>query len=623
MNFNIFSTYLQKLELTSSRNIMTEILAELFKKADIYEIEKICYLLQGRVVPLFEAVEFGMAEKMVIKAIAKGVGREGEEINNEFKKSGDLGKTTEENKLKIIQEQERTGKTAKNNNFKPATIIEVYDILKEIAKSSGKGSTEIKINLLAKLVKQLDPLSSRYVVRIPISKMRLGFSEMTILDALSWMLSKDKSERKEIERAYNVRPDLGYLAKTIKIEGIKGLLNVRPVVGTPILMARAERLSSGEEIIEKIGRCGVEAKIDGFRLQIHYKKIGFVKKKTTSSKQQGFDFIPNDTGIQKVRLFTRNLEEVTFMYPDIVAGIERQIVGEEVIFEGEAIAFNPNTGDYLPFQETVQRKRKYDIEKMTESVPLKLICFDVLYKDGEDILNKSYKERRKELEKMFKKGEVITFSEQEEVENSKGLEEIFQKSITKNLEGIMAKKLDGVYQAGMRGWNWIKYKKSYDSKIDDTIDAVVMGFDFGQGKRTGFGIGAFLIGVYDKSFDGFKTIAKIGTGLTDDEWKTLKAKSKELETKNKPNRYEVDKMMECNRWIDPKIMVIIKADEITRSPVHTAGREMQKTKGGGGMEVKIPGYALRFPRLVSFRKDKLPEEATSVEEIKAMYKLQF
>ena len=186
----------------------------------------------------------------------------------------------------------------------------------------------------------------------------------------------------------------------------------------------------------------------------------------------------------------------------------------------------------------------------------------------------------------------------------------------------MAKRLDGAYQAGARGFNWIKYKRSYSGKLEDTIDAVVMGYDFGQGKRTSFGIGDFLIGVYDERQDMFVTIAKIGTGLTDEEWRRMKKECDEVRNKNKPARYDVDKLMTCDVWVEPQKVVVIRADEITRSPVHTAGRVLKKSKSGEAWEVETPGFALRFPRLVEFRSDKLPEDSTSLKEIEEMFRAQ-
>jgi len=367
MLFRRLSEYFQQLEATTSRNKYTEILSELFKEATAAEIGKLCYLLQGRVAPQFSPIEFGMADKMVIRAISQGISADRQQVTNVFKQEGDLGKAVEQLKIK----NEKLKMTMKN-----LKITQVYEVLHKIATSTGIGSQEIKIELLGKLLHDVDPLSARYIVRITLAKLRLGFSDMTILDSLSWMLKGNKELRREIEMAYNVRPDLGFISETVKKEGIEGLKHVEPKVGTPILMARAERLTTPEEIIDKIGECAIEPKFDGFRLQVHYQK---------AHKED-------------IKLFSRNLEDVTFMYPDVVSGVRSEIKAHEIIFEGEAIGFDPRDGRYLPFQETVQRKRKYDIETMAKKVPLKLIVFDLLYLDGENLINKPYQERRKKLE---------------------------------------------------------------------------------------------------------------------------------------------------------------------------------------------------------------------------------
>lgn len=589
MQFRELALYFQKLEETSSRNEMTKILADLFTGAKAWEIDKICYLTQGRVAPLFVPLEFGVADKMMTKAIGKGFGVEESEVTKLFGKMGDLGQVAES-----LSQSARWTKGSRQS----ISITDVFAVLEKVAKSGGEGSVGQKVGLLSGLFKTIDSLSARYLVRIPLGKLRLGFSDMTVLDALSWMLGKGKEARPAIEKAYNVRPDLGFIAKTIKTKGTGGLVRVSPAPGTPILMARAERLSSGKEIIEKIDRCAVEPKIDGFRLAVH--KDG-----------------------QKIWMFSRNMEDVTFMYPDLVAGVKRQIrKPREAIFEGEAVAYNPQTGEYLPFQETVQRKRKYEIEKKAEEVPLRLICFDCLFIDGKNLIHLGYQERRKYLTEILSRGDTLLLSSKTVVEDPEDLEKIFQDAISRGLEGIMAKRLDGVYQAGARGWNWIKYKRSYAGKLEDTVDAVVMGYGFGQGKRAGFGIGDFLIGVYDQKTDAFKTIAKVGTGLTDEEWKNLKVQSSKFKVQNKPARYDVDKQMACDVWVTPAMVVVIRADEITLSPVHTAGRVMGPSKSGTAQEVKTPGFALRFPRLVDFRSDKTPEDATTLEEIEKIYKMQ-
>jgi len=579
MFFSELAKYFERIEKNSSRLEITRILAELFKLLNVQEIAKVVYLLQGRMGPAYEGIDFGMAERTIIKSAMSALNIDRSYFEKEFKKSGDLGQTVESFKKLYTSFEE-----------KEMEVLMVFDFFYRLATASGNGSQEIKISLLSQLIRQLDPLSGRYLVRLPTGIIRLGFSDMTILDAYSWMLKGDKSLRTIIETAYHVRPDLGFIGKTLKEKGINGFKKIEPKVFTPIIMMKAERMSSAKEIIKQIGKCLVEPKFDGFRLQVHY--IG-------SDPRRGSD------PTAKVKLFSRSLEDVTYMYPDIVEGVKKEVKADELIIEGEAIGYNPKTGEFLPFQETVQRKRKYDIRAKSIEVPLKLFAFELLYLNGKNFIKLPFIERRKALEQVTVKNkdiskQIIVVDHQEEVDKEERLEEIFDQAVAKKLEGVIAKKIDGIYQPGARGWNWIKYKRSYSSKINDTIDCLVMGYDFGKGKRTDFGMGAFLVGVRDEKNDKFVTVAKIGTGLTDEEWRELKIKSLELRIKNKPDNYLVDKLAKCDVWVSPKIVVEIKADEITKSPTHTAG------------------LALRFPRLERFRDDKKPEDVTTLEELQHM-----
>ncbi len=577
MKFSELATYFDKISKNSSRLEITRILAELFNKLTPDEIEKVVYLLQGRVRPAYEKIEFGMAEKMIVKAAVSSLNIDKAYFDKEFKKIGDLGEAVEFFKKQYSSFEE-----------KDLGVVEVYEVFYRLATSSGTGSQEAKISLLSQLIRQLDSLSSRFLVRLPTGNIRMGFSDMTVLDSFSWMVKGDKSLRPILEKAYHVRPELGFIGRLIREKGVASLYRIEPKVFTPIIMMRAERLSSAKEILAQIGVCFVEPKFDGFRLQVH-KKDG------------------------DVRLFSRSLEDVTFMYPDIVAGVKKQLGADQVIVEGEAIGYDLKSGKFLPFQETVQRKRKYDIEEMAKQIPLRLFCFEMLYLDGKNFINEPFEKRRQSLEQIVKtsrdlKKDVIAVADQEKVSQEDRLEELFDEAIKKGLEGVLAKKINGIYKPGAREWNWIKYKKSYSSKIKDTIDCLVMGYDLGKGKRTDFGIGAFLVGVLDSHKDQFVTVAKIGTGLTDEEWKKLQAKSQKFrlrqgsagQAKVKPANYLVNKQMECDVWVEPKIVVEIKADEVTKSPVHSAG------------------FALRFPRLERFRDDKNPQEVTTLKELEKM-----
>jgi len=568
MQFALLAKYLEQLEGTGSRLEMTRILAELFLKARKEDIRLITYLVQGRLGPAYNNPDFGVADKMMVKALALAYEIPPEEAASLFRKTGDLGSAAAELAL------ERKGKSGE------IAVREVHVKLMEIASASGIGSQEKKQQLIGELLAELDSGSVKYAVRMMLSKLRTGFSDMTMLDALSWMMSGDKKWRKTLEAIFNVRADLGEVAEKVKeLESPEQLnkIKVDPKAGIPVLMARAERATSAEDIWGRLGECAVEYKLDGLRIQAH--------------KRGG-----------KVSLFSRGLENVGAMYPEVVEGLENQLSGEGIV-EGEMIAVGKN-GKFLPFQETAQRKRKYNIEQMASQIPLTIFLFEVLESEGRNVMNEPNEARRELLEKIVKPGGSVELMPRTMALSAEDIEVFFRKSLGEGTEGIIAKRLDSVYQAGSRNFNWIKYKKSYDkSALADTVDAVVMGYDAGQGKRVGFGIGDFLIGVYNSDRGRFETIAKIGTGLTDDEWRRMKKEVDRVKTGSKPEDYAVEKGMEVDVWAKPAIVVEIQADEISKSPIHTAG------------------YALRFPRLVAWR-EKKPEDATSRSEIERLYLLQ-
>lgn len=570
MLFSDLSKYLLKLEETSSRNRMTEVLADLFKKAQKDEIGKLCYLLQGRVTPLYEAVEFGVADKFVIRAIAQACGIKIEQVVKEFKKTGDLG---------IAAESIKNQASRIKNQGKSMSIKDLYGQLNTLAREGGQGSQEKKITILSDLLKSVDALSARYITRIPLDKLRLGFSDMTILDALSWMLTGDKSLREKLELAYNVRPDIGFIAQTVKKSGIDGLKNVKAKVGAPILACLCQRLHSADEMIKKMGTVAVEGKYDGVRVQIHYEK-------------------------SKAKTFSRNLEDTTEMFPEL-KNIGKQLDAKEVILDSEAVGMDPKTGRLIPFQETMTRKRKHGIAEKSLSVPLKFFVFDVLYKDGKDLLNMPFSLRRKELEKTVKSGNLLVVSPQIVTDSAVEIRKYHDEELRKGLEGAVVKKWNSPYEPGRRGYSWVKFKEEEGKtgKLTDTIDAVVMGYYRGEGKRAGFGIGAFLVGV--RKGEEFVTVTKIGTGVSDELWKNLRKQLNKLKVSQKPKEYaDVNKIFLPDVWVSPQLVVEIAGDDLTKSPTH-------------GAEV-----AVRFPRLVRIRTDKSPHQATTVTEVKKMYEMQ-
>lgn len=577
MKIKEFSKYLEKLEKITSRNKMTEILSELYKILTPEEALYGSYLLLGELGPPYRKIDFNIAEKMLIKIIAFAFEKTELETKNIYKKTGDLGETgfILAEKLKL-----------KGENLE---LLKVYFELKKIAEVSGEGSVEKKITLFSSLLKKLDPLSLKYILRIPISRLRLGFQEATIIDALSFMEKGDKSLKKDIETAFNLSCDIGLIAKIFKEKGALGIKKIKITPGIPIRMSAAERLESEKKIIEKLGKCFIEPKYDGFRVQIH-------------------KFRENKKSV--IKIFSRNLEDVTEMFPDVKKNVE-VLPFESIIFEGEAIGYDKKTGKFLPFQETIQRKRKYGIEKKAKEIPLKVYVFDLLYLEGREIWKMEYKKRRSIMEKIFSKDkkEDIVLTESVLVDSPDEIHNLFMKYIKLQLEGVLAKKIDAIYEAGKRSFHWVKFKKATEGKLMDTFDLVIMGYYYGRGKRSSFGIGAFLAGTYDKQNNKFLTVAKIGTGLTDEEWKNLKLELDKIKTKKIPKNYKISKELLPDVFVEPRIVVEIGADEITKSPVHTSFIE------------KL-GYplGLRFPRVVRFRTDKAPYQATTLEELYNIYK---
>jgi len=600
MQFKELSGYLQKLEGTSSRIEITKILVQIYKKLKLEDVDKATYLVLGSLAPEFSGVVFGMAEKMVVRAVAQVYGRQTDEVARLYKNKGDLGEVTF-----------GLAKNLKDRKAKKESVSDVYRKLFAIAKEGGEESQERKLTKVAALLRDLDGESAKYVVRIILGKLRLGFSDKTILDALSWLETGDKSKKGLLENAYNILPDVGILAAKVKEIGIeKAVRGVGPKLGTPLLPMLMARLKSPSEMIEKMGRVYVEPKFDGLRIQIHFRAVRGEQR--AKSKEQSKE-IANEIRNTKyeIRAFTRNLRETSWMFPEL-GGIEKWIRAREVILDSEAVGVDEERRAMANFQTTMSRRRKHDIEILAKKVSIKFNVFDVMYKDGKSLVHTPYEERRSILKKTIissssksKKGEILHLVPFEETKSPERITEIMASELSKGLEGIAVKRADSEYVAGRTGWRWVKMKEieSQKAKLADTIDAVVMGYYKGRGKRASFGLGGFLVGIVS-GLENISSLTKIGTGLSDEQFRVLKKRLNSLETREKPSQYsDVNKTLIPDVWVEPEVVVEIAADEITASPLHTSG------------------FALRFPRLVRFR-EKLAKDATSVSEVSRLYKLQ-
>lgn len=594
MRFSELAAYLEKLEQTNSRNEMTRVLADVLKKAPAAEVNKVSYLLLGELLPPYRGVEFNLAEKMMIPVLAKAYGASAVEVARRYKSMGDLGDVAY-----ALAGKRRGPGTGK------LSIAEVYDRMFKIAAEAGEGSQERKIAKMAGLLGELDSRSARFAARIPVGKLRLGFSEATLLDALSLMAVGDKSARHRIEAAFNVTADIGAIAKRVKISGLPALSRLSAHPGIPIRPSLAERLSDIGEVFEKAGpEVGVEQKLDGFRTQVH---------------------VWTEGGRRRVALFSRNLENTTAMFPEIVESAKGLRAGT-LILDGETIGYNPRTGKFAPFQETVQRKRKHEVAEFAKKIPLKIFVFDILFSGGRSLLGLSFRERREILEGVLarqKRDSAVMLAPQKVTGNLQVIRSELAKSLEAGLEGLVLKKLEAPYQAGSRGFHWIKLKATSaalerlrsgtgerTAKMLDTVDCVVMGAYRGRGKRAGFGVGGLLLGVRG-SGDRYYSISRLGTGFSDDQFREVLGRIGKLTVSRVPAEYAVDKDIAPDIWVRPALVAEILADEITLSLRHTAGRT-----------AKGRGYSLRFPRLVRFRDDKNPEDATTVTEIAKMFRAQ-
>ncbi len=560
MKFSKLVACLKRLEATAKRLEMFDILAELFKDARPAEIDRIIYITQGALAAPFHGIEIGMSEKLLIRAISEASGTPTASVEKAYKRTGDLG---------AVAEEFGTGHGT-------LTVTGLYDELMAIAHTSGKGSVDQKLNLLASMLRACAPEEARYAARFVAGKLRLGVGDSTVIEALA-LGEGDRGLKPELERAYNLCSDLGLVGRTLKESGMEGIRAFKVHVGYPIRPALCERLPTSADIIAKIGRAAVEAKYDGFRCQIH--KDG-----------------------KKVDIFSRNQERMTAMFPELVEAASN-LPARQLIFEGEALVHNESTGELMPFQVTIQRKRKHGVAEASRTLPLKFFAFDLMYHDGEDLISFGYEERRRRLLKLIKGGGLIVPSEMFVTEDPAEIDRFFEHSIEVGLEGVVVKRPDSPYAAGSRNFNWIKLKRSYRGELADSVDLCVVGYFAGRGSRARFGLGALLGAVYDPESDTFKTVSKVGSGFTDEEFMELKPL---LDEARIPHRHaRVDSEMTPDAWLTPRFVITVTADEITRSPSHTAGRDETGT-----------GYALRFPRAVGFiRRDKSPEDATTVAEI--------
>ncbi|MBT4455061.1 MAG: ATP-dependent DNA ligase [Candidatus Nitrosopelagicus sp.] len=578
MKFSIISDAFQKMEATSKRLELTDILVELIKEIPEDVISKAVYLIQGKLRPNFEGVELGIAEKLVMKAMSKSSGIPLKKIEEDYNKGGDLGQTAEN----ILQQKIQTTFLSET-----ITLERVYETLLKISNLEGKGSQEMKMRYVSSILNDATPQEAKFILKILLGTLRLGIAENTVMDALAIAFTGEKENREVIENAYNVSSDLGKVAQVVSTGGIEQIRKFQIQLFNPIRPMLADRIKSGEDTIKKFQNdFAAEYKLDGERAQIHKQK---------------------DT----IMIFSRSLENITSYYPDIVEKISKLIISDDVILEAEVVAMNTNSGDFLPFQELMHRRRKYEIDEAVTKYPITVNFFDVLFSNGKNCMEMEYMERRKLLEKIIKEDDFARLIPMSIINNEEQILEVLENSINSGCEGLMLKHLNSTYRAGIRGSNWLKLKREYQNDLGDSLDLVVIGAFFGKGRRTGK-YGTLLLATYNDEEDVFPSICKVGTGFSDESLDQLYQILSPKVTLKKNPRIISD--MAADMWFEPELVIEIVASEITQSPIHKTASDKIKEN---------TGLALRFPKFTGkIRTEKNAEDASTDEEVIALYKVQ-
>jgi len=578
VEYEIVAEAYRDLEQATGRLALIERLAALLAQTPAQLLPVVCYLCQGLIAPEFAGVDLGLAEKMAIRAVAAATGVDQAEVAARVRETGDLGQTAEQ----LLAAAAGPGAGDR------LTVVAVVNTLRQIANAEGTGSQGLKLELLALLLGRATPLEARYLVRQVTGNLRLGVGTPTILDALAQVYAGGRADRPVLERAYNICCDLGLVASELVDGGLAAVEQIQVHPGNPVRVMLAQRLADATEILAKLGgECAAEYKYDGMRIQAHRTADG------------------------RIELWTRRLEEVSTQFPDVVEVLATGLRPAEAIIEGEVVAFDAATDELRPFAEVMFRRRKYGIAEAVRDVPVGMFCFELLYADGQDLTRRPYPERRAALTEAITTGPRLRLTTATEVTDPAALDAAFEQAITDGCEGLMCKSVSpaSIYQAGSRGWLWIKLKRDYRTELSDTVDLVIVGALAGRGRRAGT-YGAVLLAAYDPDADVFRTVTKCGTGFSDADLAALPGRLAPLVSAERPAR--VDARQQPDVWFEPGVVLEILSAELTLSPHYSAA---------WGLVKEDAGLAMRFPRFTGrWRDDKGPEDATTTGELVDLYR---
>lgn len=532
----------ERLEATTKKLEKRDILSELYKSSG-NDLQRVVLLSMGTVFPAGEK-ELGVASELMKRVIAKTFGINEHDVTRKFRETGDLGLAAE-----FFAVHKKQAPLVK----KELTVEKVFDNLRRLAEITGAGSQENKISLISELLSFASAKESRYIVRTVLAEMRIGVAAGIVRDAIAKAFGRQPDE---IEKVYDVISDFGVVAEMAR----SGKLVAEIRIGSPVRVMLAERAPDLKTALEKFENPALEIKYDGFRIIAH--------------KQDN-----------KIKIFSRRLEDVTSQFPDI-AEWAREIKAKDCIVEGEAIAVD-SAGRPKPFQVLSRRiQRKYDIEKMVRSIPVQVNLFDLIYLDGESWMKRPLRERWKKLTEIIAPKKYFKLAEHIETKDYKEAEKFYKHALVMGEEGLIVKNLDAHYQPGKRVGYWLKVKP-----VMEPLDLVVVGAEWGEGKRARF-LGSLVLAA--KSPHGFLSTGMMGSGLTDEQLGEVTKKLRGLITEEKGKAVK----------IKPQLVMEVGYEEIQRSPKYPTG------------------YALRFPRLLRLREDKGPEDINTLKDIERLFEMQ-
>jgi DNA ligase-1 len=557
MEFAVLASLFDELSAYSSRLKKTDIIAIFLRQASEDDIEIVCTFLTGRIFPAWDTRDIGIAGKTLVKVLANISGKSDEEIVESYRDTGHLGLTAEQ----ILKKKVAVSLAAFEEDL---TVAELYHQFEEMAATTGKGSAQKKQRMLARLLSRATPREAYYIVSLAMRNLLIGSKEGVTEDAIakSFGVSADV-----VRRAWMLTNDIGLVARIAKAEELRGLqaLNIEPM--RPVRPMLAQNVAGASEALEVMGgKAAFETKYDGARIQVH--KAG-----------------------SNIRLFSRKMEDLTEALPDIRDAVKQSVQADSIILDCEAIAVDKVAGTVIPFQNVLNRlRRKYKVKELSDQIPMQLRPFDILYLNGNSLVDDAFVERRAILEKVVLPLDTrCKPSELKVLDSPEDVGAFFTKSIQAGHEGLMAKDLNADYSPGIRGRKMVKLKETLES-----LDLVVIAAEYGHGRKAGW-ITSYELAARDEQNERWAAVGRVASGASDEQLRELTEEIKTLIVSERGRVVD----------LEPQIVLEVKFNEIQKSPNYASG------------------YALRFPRIVRIRDDKGPEDVETLERIESIYRLQF